>query len=132
MARQIVRNPEWVHYERVTYSAAVRKGNMLFISGQEGSDPRTDKLVAPGDLVSQTRQALQNIKDIVEAAGGTMDDVVKTTDYLHPDALKDYKLTAAVRREFFKGGFPAATGVVVNRLVHKDMLIEIDAIAILD
>jgi len=67
---------------------------------------------------------------ILEAAGGSFDDVVKTTDYV--TTLERYNDTAAVRRKYFRNGFPAATGVVVKALVSPEALIEIDAIAILD
>ena len=120
------------HYARVTYSPAVKVGNLLFISGQGGIDPETDELVGRHDLVAQVRKAYQNIRAIVEKAGGTMDNIVKTVDYVAPEALPFYRETAAVRREFFKNGFPASTGVVVHRLLLRDMLIEIDAIAVLD
>ena len=71
----------------------------------------------------------ENMKDILAAAGATFDDVVKTVDYIVPEALPNYKGTADVRREYFKDNLPAATGVVVNRLLKNEYLIEIDAIA---
>ena len=73
-----------------------------------------------------------NIKAMLESAGATFNDVVKTTEYITPATLTNYKLTADIRREYFKGNFPAATAVVANRLIHSDMLIEIDVIAVLD
>jgi len=95
------------------------------------TDPQTGKILWPGNIVSQARQAYENIKAILESAGATFDDVIKTCEYITPAAFSDYKATAAIRREYFKNDFPAATGVVVNRLVHKDALIEIDALAVL-
>ncbi len=121
----------WDHYRRVTYSPAVKKGNMIFISGQTGMDYETGEVVGKGDVAAQARQAYLNVKTILEKAGSSFDDVVKITDYITPEALPNYKATAAVRREFLKDGFPASTGVVVNRLVRGDFLIEIDVIAVL-
>lgn len=123
---------EWDHYAGVTYSPAVKKGNLLFISGQTGIDYKTGEVVGKGDVVAQTRQAYQNVKQILEKAGATFDDVVKITDYVTPQGLSNYKATASVRREFLKKDFPASTGVVVNRLVRSDFLIEIDVIAVVD
>ena len=65
--------------------------------------------------------------------GASMDDVIKTTDYIAPEAVPDYLKTAAIRREYFrKGSYPAATGVVVHSLLRPDWLIEIDFLAVLD
>lgn len=120
----------WDHYRKVTYSAAVKKGNMIFISGQTGMDYETGEVVGKGDVAVQTRQAYMNVKAILEKAGSSFDDVVKITDYITPEALPNYKATAAVRREFLKDGFPASTGVVISRLVRSEFLIEIDVIAV--
>ena len=113
------------------YSPAVKKGNLLFISGMTSYDREGNK-VGLGDLVAQTRQIFENMKDVLEAAGATFDDVVKTVDYIVPEVLPNYKATAQIRREYFKDNFPAATGVVVNRLLSKESLIEIDAVAVVD
>ncbi|MBI2934783.1 MAG: RidA family protein [Chloroflexi bacterium] len=122
---------DWGHYRKVTYSPAVRKGNLLFISGQTGIDYDSGEVVGKGDVVAQTRQAYRNVKAILEKAGASFEDVVKITDYITPEALVNYRETAAVRREFLGESFPASTGVVVNRLVRSDFLVEIDVIAVM-
>lgn len=134
MSKKQVINPGWTIYERRTYSPAVKKGNLIFVSGQTGTeyDPALGKVVARGDVAEQTRRALEKIKTILEAAGASMADVVKTVDYVAPAALESYSATAQVRREYFKDAFPAATGIVVNRLLRDGVLIEIDAIAVVD
>ena len=119
------------HYAKATYSAAVKKGNLLFISGQGALDYETDEIVGKGDVISQTRQIYRNIKTILEAAGASLNDVVKTTDYIVREALPYYKDTAEIRREYLGDSFPASTGVVVDRLIRNDMLIEVDVIAVL-
>ena len=120
----------WSLGEGCTFSTAVSRGPFLFISGVIARDPQTGEVAGKGDIVAQTDFIFRKIKKILEAAGGSFDDVVKTTDYV--TTLERYRETAAVRRKYFKNGFPAATGVVVKALVSPDAMIEIDAIAILD
>ena len=133
MGKRIVINPGWSYYSdsRFTFSPAVRKGNMLFISGQNAAqyDPSTGKLVITGDMLAQTEAIYKNIGAILQAAGATFDDIVMTTDYV--TSWEGYKKTAEIRRRYFKDSFPAATGVLVKGLVGG-ALIEIDAIAVLD
>ena len=119
----------WSFSKRYTFSPAVRKGNLLFISGLTATD-KQGNIVGPGDIVAQTRNILDKIKELMEEAGGSMDDIVKTVDYI--TTKEGYKGTAEVRREYFKNGFPAATGIVIKELLRPDALIEIDAIAVLD
>ena len=119
----------WSFSKRYTFSPAVRKGNMLFISGLTATDNRGN-IVGPGDIVAQTRNILEKIKQLMEEAGGSMDDIVKTVDYI--TTTEGYKGTADVRREYFQNGFPAPTGIGVTELLRPDALIEIDAIAVLD
>jgi enamine deaminase RidA (YjgF/YER057c/UK114 family) len=119
----------WSFSKRYTFSPAVRKGNMLFISGLTATD-KQGNIVGLGDIVAQTRNILDKIKELMEEAGGSMDDIVKTVDYI--TTKEGYKGTADVRREYFKNGFPAATGIVIKELLRPDALIEIDAIAVLD
>ncbi len=84
------------------------------------------ELLHPSDLVEQTRQIYANAAEILRAAGTSMESVVKTVDYIVPEAVDDYHLTRHVRREFFSPPYPAATGVVVHSLLRKRMLIEIE------
>jgi reactive intermediate/imine deaminase len=120
----------WRLGERCTFSTAVRRGPFLFISGVIARDPETGEVAGKGDIVAQADFIFRRIGQILESAGGSFDDVVKTTDYV--TTLERYRETAAVRRKYFKNGFPAATGVVVKALVNPEALIEIDAIAILE
>lgn len=120
----------WHLDDRYTFSTAVRRGPFLFISGLIARDPETGKVAGKGDIVAQADFIFRKMEKILEAAGGTFDDVVKTTDYV--TTLERYGETAAVRKKYFRNGFPAATGVVVKALVSPEALIEIDAVAILD
>jgi len=129
MPKLEVVDPGWTYSARYTFSPAVRKGNLLFISGLTATDDKGN-IVGEGDLVAQTRQIFEKIKQILEAAGGSLDDIVKTVDYII--TTDGYRGTADVRREYFRNGFPAATGIVVKELLRPGALIEIDAIAVLD
>ncbi|MCZ6546020.1 MAG: RidA family protein [Chloroflexi bacterium] len=122
-------NPGWPRYERYTFSPAVRKGNLLFISGLTATDEEGN-LIGEGDIVAQTRHIFGQIEEILRAVGGSLDDIVKTVDYIV--TTENYRDTAGVRREVFPHGFPAATGIVVKELLRPGALIEIDAVAVLD
>jgi len=61
-----------------------------------------------------------------------MSDVIKTVDFITPQAVPDYPATAEIRREYFRGNYPAATGVIVHGLLRRDWLIEIEVLAVLD
>jgi enamine deaminase RidA (YjgF/YER057c/UK114 family) len=112
-----------------TFSPGVRVGNLVFLSGTTATDA-SGQIVGPGDIAAQTRQIFQKFSAILESVGGSLANIVETTDYVL--SLDDYKKTAAVRRELLKGPpWPAATGVVVSGLVRKDALIEIKGIAAL-
>jgi enamine deaminase RidA (YjgF/YER057c/UK114 family) len=112
-----------------TFSPAVRVGNLVFLSGTTATDA-SGKIIGPGDIAAQTRQIFRKFAAILESVGGSLANIIETTDYVL--SLDDYKNTAAVRRELLKGPpWPAATGVVVSGLVRKDALIEITGIAAL-
>lgn len=132
MGEKIGINPGWKYYKNLTYSPAVRKGNMLFIGGQDAAqtDPNTGKLTFSKDILEQMKVIYEKFKEILEAANAGFEDVVSTTDYI--TTTENYKATAEVRRQYFGDSLPASTGVIVKGLLHKGALIEIDAIAILD
>ena len=108
------------------YSQAVKTNGFIFVSGQIPIDPDTNNLVK-GDIAEQTRRVLKNIKNILEAAGAGLEDVVKTTVY-----LKDIKKFGDMNQAyggFFTTLFPARATVEVSNL-PKGVDIEIDAIAV--
>ena len=114
--------------ERYTFSPALRVGNLLFISGTTAGD-ETGAVVAPGDIVGQTRYIFQKFARILAEAGAGFEHIVETTEYFI--TTENYWKTAAVRREFFKPPYPAATGVMVRGLLREGALIEIKAVAVL-
>lgn len=132
MGKKTVVNPGWGYFEKLTYAPAVRKGNLLFISGIDAAqtDPATGKPVVRGDIVEQTKVIYEKFKAILAAAGANFEDVVWTTDYII--TMENYRATAEVRRHYFGDSFPASTGIIVKGLLRQDALIEIDAVAVLD
>ena len=110
------------------YSVAVKAGHVVFTAGQLGIDPSSGNFVE-GGIEEQTRQALENIKAVLEAAGTKMSKVVKTTVFLLD--MNDFGAMNGVYGEYFTKKFPARSAVQVSRL-PKDGLVEIEAIALLD
>ncbi|MBI4639989.1 MAG: RidA family protein [Candidatus Tectomicrobia bacterium] len=130
MSQREVINPGFPGWEeRYTFSpGVVKRGKTLWISGTMATDDH-GKMLGVGDIVEQTLVIFEKIKGIVEAAGGSMDDIVMTHDYI--TTTENYRATAEVRRQYFTRNFPAATGVIVAGLLRPDALIEIDAVAVL-
>lgn len=123
----IIPNPNWP--KGFTFSPAVRVGNMVFLSGSTATDDK-GQLVGPDDIVAQTRQIFHKFDVILKSMGGSLKNIVETTDYFL--SLEEYNKTADLRRELFGGPpWPAATGVVVSGLIRKGALIEIKGIAVL-
>jgi len=114
--------------ERYTFSPALRVGQLVFISGTTATDERGE-LVAPGDIVGQTRYIYQKLARLLAAGGAGFEHVVETTEYI--TTRENYRGTAAVRREFFRPPYPTATGVIVAGLLREGTLIEISAVAVL-
>lgn len=109
-----------------SYSHAIRVGQLLFIAGQVAVDG-DGKLVGKGDPVAQTRQAMENIKNILEAAGAGFENVVKTNVYVL--SMAERLAMGRVRQEYLKEPYPTSTLVEVKQLAHPDFLVEIEAIA---
>jgi len=108
------------------YSQGITIDSLIFVSGQIPIDPKTNQVVK-GDIKDQTRQVLENIKNILEAAGSSLDKVVKVTVFLKDLSL--FNEFNQVYGEYFKGNPPARTTVEVSNL-PKGVLIEIEAIAL--
>ncbi|MBX7171928.1 MAG: RidA family protein [Pyrinomonadaceae bacterium] len=108
------------------YSQAVKVGNMVFVSGQIPIDPKTGEFVA-GDVPEQTSQVLKNLSAILEAAGTSLNNVVKTTVFLAD--MNDFSAMNAVYSEFFIENKPARATVEAARL-PRDARVEIECIAV--
>lgn len=107
------------------YSQAIVVANLVYTSGQIPINPSTG-LVDSADVEAQARQALENLKHVLEAAGSNLSDVVKTTVFLKD--MKDFQKVNMIYAEYFTEPFPARSCVEVARL-PKDVLIEIEAVA---
>ena len=110
------------------YSQAIRHGSMIFTAGQIPLDPRTGDIVG-NDITTQTRQVLDNLSAVLEAGGAGLDEVVKTTCFLHD--MNDFAAFNEVYQHYFGTAAPARSCVAVERL-PKDVLVEIEALAIVD
>ena len=115
------------------YSQGVRKGNILQVSGQGSVDPATGEFVHTGDVKSQTTRVLQNVEAILTAGGGSFDDVVMMRVYL--TTRDDFAAMNEAYAEFLStrtpsGVLPSRTTVFTG-LPLEDMLVEIDALAVL-
>ena len=108
------------------YSQAIQVGNLVFASGQIPIDPATGNYVA-GGVREQARQSLTNVKAILDEAGLTLDNVVKTTVFLAD--MNDFADVNAVYAEFFAEPYPARSAVAVKTL-PKGALVEIEVIAV--
>jgi 2-iminobutanoate/2-iminopropanoate deaminase len=106
------------------YSQAVRFGDLLFLSGQIPLDPVTG-VVVDGGIEAQTERAMLNLKAVVEAAGATMGDVVKTSCFLKD--MADFPAFNEVFGRFFEREPPARETVEVSRL-PKDVLVEVSGV----
>jgi 2-iminobutanoate/2-iminopropanoate deaminase len=129
MKRQVtsdkIRQPSG-HFSQATVIEA--RGKLVFISGM--TSRRADGTIAGiGDIEVQTRQVCENLKAAVEAAGGTMDDIVRVDVYVRN--MEHFDQIHKVRREYFKAPAPASTMVEICKMTSPDYLIEINAIAVL-
>ncbi len=125
-------NPGWKRYEKLTYSPGVRAGKRLFLSGQGAGNPETGVMEHVGDVAGQAEYTYGNIFKVIEAAGGGKENLVKTIEYITPDALPRYREVGALRAKQLAKPYPAATGLICDQLLRPEMLIEIDPFAILD
>lgn len=110
------------------YSAALRAGQLLFVSGQVPLDPATGRMVE-GDIGVHTRRVLENVKALLEAAGLSFAQVVRTTVFLAD--MNDFQAMNEVYATFFTEPYPARSTVQAARL-PRDARVEIDVIASYD
>ncbi|MBC9784078.1 RidA family protein [Heliobacterium chlorum] len=108
------------------YSQGIKMGNLIFTSGQLPIDPKTG--IMAEDIREATQQSLDNVKAILEAAGASLSDVVKTTVFLRD--MNDFSAMNEVYATYFPSNPPSRSAVQVARL-PKDAVIEIEAIALI-
>jgi enamine deaminase RidA (YjgF/YER057c/UK114 family) len=120
--------PVPVGYSQVVATQGART---IYVAGQVSLDV-IGNVVAPGDVIGQARRAFTNVKSAVEAAGATVEDIVKVTWYVvgyRPELLPHL---AAARRDVFGDHAPASTLVGVAALANPDYLVEVEAVAVTD
>ena len=110
------------------YSQAVRAGNTVYFSGQIPLDPATGNLVE-GDIAAQARRAFDNLKAVAEAAGGSLDRIVRLGLYLTD--LSQFAAVNAVMQEYFSAPYPARSTIGVSAL-PRGVSFEADAVMVLD
>jgi enamine deaminase RidA (YjgF/YER057c/UK114 family) len=111
-------------FSQVTVS---RPGTIVHVAGQVAFDAEGN-VVGEGDIVAQTRQVMENLEIALGAAGADFSHVVKITNYV-TDA-DEYPKIAPVREEYLKAPYPASTLIVAKRLIYPELLIEIEAVAV--
>ncbi len=108
------------------YSQAVKVGNLVFVSGQIPIDPKTGVFVSE-EVAAQTEQVMKNLKAVLEAAGSSLEDVIKTTIFLAD--MNDFAVVNEAYAKHFSENFPARATVQAARL-PRDAKVEIDAVAL--
>jgi reactive intermediate/imine deaminase len=113
----------------VGYSHAAKAGNTLYIAGQVAQDVEGN-VVGKGDLEAQVSQVFTNLKNVMEEAGGSLQNIVKMTTFLtHYNDIETYR---SVRNQYFSEPFPPNTLLIIESLALPDYMIEVEAIAVLD
>ena len=115
------------------YNPGLKVGNVIYVSGQVGLDPKT-KTLASDEIKGQTKAVFENIKNIIEVGGAKVSNIVKTTVFLKK--IKDFSEMNLEYKKFFTDNgvtekFPVRTTVEVSNLPMDGLLIEVDAIAVI-
>jgi enamine deaminase RidA (YjgF/YER057c/UK114 family) len=113
----------------VGYSRAVVAGNLVEVSGTTATDA-DGNVVAPGDAYTQTRKAMENLIAALSKAGARVEDVIRTRLYVTD--ISRWREYGRAHAEFFGSVKPATTMVEVSRLIHPDMVVEVEATAVLE
>ena len=125
-------NPGYDRYGALTYVPGVIAGDTLWTSGFVGSEDLDGQASYPQDTGRQMELTYGILGSVLEAAGAAPSDVVKTLEYVSPQAWLQYgQGSADARRSFFRGEYPANTGITVNRLLRPEGHVEVEAVAVL-
>ena len=127
MSRRIA--PPFIH-STTGYSHAVQAGSTLYIAGQVALDPEGN-LVGPDDIEAQVAQVWRNLTSVLAYAGGSVADIVKITVFTTDIAYRP-AIAAARDAVFPNGSYPASTFLVVQSLARPELLVEIEAIAVIE
>ena len=122
---QVATDPD--PYAQFLISQAIRVGNLVYLSGQASID-RDGAIVGVGDFDAQARQTFANLKAVLEAAGSTLDNVVKVTIFLKD--MANFPKILELRQRYFSKPYPADTIVQISSLALPELEIEIEAIGL--
>ena len=133
MDKTVINPPTLPRPRGFSHGILVTGGRLLFLAGQTGSNAE-GQISAPGDLVAQYEQTLRNLKTVVEAAGGKMQDITQITIFVRDrdDYLTHLKPLGRVHRAFFGDYYPATALFEISRFFQDETLIEIEGLAVLD
>lgn len=124
--KNITSGTEWE--DKVGYSRAVKVGDQVFVSGTTAVDEHGE-IVGKGDVYLQTKQCILNIEKALKKAGSSLNDVVRTRTFI--TNIDEWEAFGKAHEEFFGTIKPAATLVEVSKLIDPDLLVEIEADALL-
>jgi len=134
MSKETVNPAELFDSQQYGFSQIViaSGGRTVYLSGQVAWDAE-QQIVGPGDLRVQTRQALENVKTAMAAAGGRLEDVVSMRIYIVEEALGESRHISQALRDYFPAHqAPATTWIGVRALANPEFLIEVEAIGVID
>lgn len=126
MAFTTIATPEAKPVANYKMATRLEGGRLVYVSGQVAWDA-SGNILGKGDIRAQARQVFQNLRRVLQAAGGDMKDLMKITTYI--TKLEDFPAVAEARSEVFQGELPASTLIVVKSLFHPDFLIEVEGVA---
>jgi enamine deaminase RidA (YjgF/YER057c/UK114 family) len=132
MRKHILNPPGLAQPVGFSHGMLVTGGQLLFLAGQTASDAK-GRIVGVGDVVAQYEQVLRNLQTVVQAAGGTMQDIVKMTIFVRErdDYLAHLKRLGKVHQAFFGAYYPATALFEISRFFQDEALIEIEGIAVI-
>lgn len=108
---------------------AVVANGVVYLRGQVGQDLKTTEVIGNGDVVAQTNQAMSNIKELLEEAGSSLEDIVKLVVYMTDVRFREPVYQAMGK--WLKGVHPVSTGIIVSGFARPEWVVEIDATAVI-
>ncbi|GAC1565005.1 MAG: RidA family protein [Ktedonobacteraceae bacterium] len=132
MQKEIINPPSLARPAGFSHGIAVTGGRLLFLAGQAASNPG-GQIVAPGDIVGQYEQVMRNLRVVVMAAGGKMQDITKLNIFVRnrDDYLMHLKPLGQAHRSFFGAYYPAMALFEISRFFQDEAMIEIEGMAVI-
>ena len=121
-------DPGWDWDDQFLYSQAVRTGDLVFVSGQAALKP-DGSIAGPGDFNAQAEQVFANLRAVLQKAGGDLENIVKVTIYLTD--MANFPKIVELRGKYFSPPYPADTTAEVKALALPELMVEIEAVALI-